>query len=58
VDPEMVTGGTFGGDGETDRRVRSLAMTVPKSPIQLPEFQRTYYLLSSGNSSVNRMLKL
>lgn len=42
-DLEMVTGGTFGGDSETDRRVRSVKVTVPRSATRLQEFLRAYY---------------
>jgi len=56
----MVTegGGTFGGDDETDRMVRSLTVTaVPRSATWLQEFQRAYHRVVEARRLIVGMLK-
>lgn len=54
---EMVTGETFGVNGKTDGRVRSVAVAVPTSVVVTSRIP-TSPLLDNGNSPFNRMLKL
>ncbi|KAL4143570.1 hypothetical protein QTP88_005888 [Uroleucon formosanum] len=52
----MVTGGkeTFGGDGETDRMVRSMTvMAVPRSAAWLQDFRRAYHLVVKTRRSIS-----